>query len=91
MFLTYQFDHAQLKLFGLFNVHITSKVLLRAIGDSMTQDRHYSDNPSHYQPPDPGLNGMPDGMLPTQPPGKMTTKGELSLIFRYWKKLNMSY
>ena len=44
--LTYQFDLAW--RWPFINV---SKVLLRATGDAMTRDRHYSDHPSHYVSP----------------------------------------
>ena len=70
MFLTYQFDLAWRRPF--INV---SKVLLHATGDPMTQDHHYSDHPSHYVSPrpgiEPGLTAHEASMLPTTPPGGM--------------------
>ena len=52
-----------------------SKVLLRATEDPMTQDRHYSDHPSHYVSPrpgiEPGLTACEASMLPTTPPGEI--------------------
>ena len=68
MLLTYQFDLAW--RWPFINV---SKVLLRAIGDPTTRDRHYSDHPSHYVSPrpgiEPGLTACEASMLPTTPPG----------------------
>ena len=68
MFLTYYFDLPWRRPF--INV---SKVLLHATGDPMTQDRHYSDHPSHYVSPRPrietGLTACEASMLPTTPPG----------------------
>ena len=58
MFLTYQFDFAW--RWPFINV---SKVLLRATGDPMTWDRHYSD---HYVSSPPGIEPR---MLPTRTPG----------------------
>ena len=44
-----------------------SKVLLRATGDPMTWDGHYSDHLSNYV--SPGLMACQAIMLPTRPPG----------------------
>ena len=53
LFLTHLFDLA------FINV---SKVLLRATGDPMTQDRHYSDHPSHYVSPRTGIFQIEPGL-----------------------------
>ena len=66
---------------------IVSKVLLRAIGDPMTRDCHYSDHPSHYVSPrpgiEPGLTACEASMLPTTPPEGIHSKDSNDYILPY--------
>ena len=54
--------------------------------DPMTWDRHYSDHPSHYVSPrpgiEPGLTVCKASMLPTTPPGGIfLSENQLTNVF----------
>ena len=70
-----------------------SKVPLRATGDPVTRDRHYSDHPCPYVSPrpgiEPGLTVCQVTMLPTQPPGDLMCLSEQT-IFLPWYSLDKS-